>query len=274
MPPDRRIPSLVACAAMVLAATTPRPPAPGGTQSVTYTAGTHPMRYHLSLPARWSAKREWPVIVVIPDATRMFAENLHAFASARGTRPYILVAPEVLTCGGARTRTPDRYSYSREVWDSLQGRDDFAFDDAGVGAVLADVCRRWHGESTAFLTGWEAGGHTVWALMFRHPERWRGVAPVSTNYQRRGLDSAAFSTAPERTRLALQVFREGQPTGEIASAMGALDQQMAAALADARSHGYATTPVRVVPGADHGPLALAVLAWCDSVPAASGPAGH
>jgi hypothetical protein len=226
------------------------------------------MRYHLSLPAGWSAKREWPVIVVIPDAAREFAENLHAFASARGTRPYILVAPEVLTCGGARTRTPDRYSYSRGVWDSLQGRDDFAFDDAGVGAVLADVRRRWHGESTAFLTGWEAGGHTVWALMFRHPERWRGVAPVCTNYQRRGLDSAAFSTAPERARLPLQVFREGHPTGEIASAMGFLDQQMAAALTDARSHGYITQPVRVVPGADHGPLAPAVLAWCDSVRAA------
>jgi pimeloyl-ACP methyl ester carboxylesterase len=237
-------------------------------------AGEHPMRYHLELPFRWSSKREWPVIVVIPDAERNFFDNLHAFVIARGKRPYILVAPEVLTCGGARTRTFGHYLYSRAVWDSLLSVDDFAFDDTGVGAMLADVRRRWRGESKAFLTGWEAGGHTVWALTFRHPERWRGVAPVSTNYQRRGLDADAFSSAPERTRMPLQVFREGHPTGEIASMMGFLDQQMAAALADARSHGYSTMPVRVVPGADHGPLAPAVLAWCDSVRAANGAAGH
>jgi hypothetical protein len=61
------------------------------------------------------------------------------------------------------------------------------------------------------------------------------------------------------------VFREGAPTGEIAGYMAVLDQQIATALDDARSHGYAPRPVQVVPGADHGPLASAVLAWCDSV---------
>jgi len=122
-----------------------------------------------------------------------------------------------------------------------------------------------HGERTAFLTGWEAGGHTVWALTFRHPERWRGVIPVTTNYQRRGLDPAAFSRAPERAKLPIQVLREGAPTGEIAGYMAGLDQQIARALDDARAHGYSPAPVRVVPGADHGPLAPAVIAWCDSV---------
>src|SRR5262249_26440282 len=115
------------------------------------TASTHPMRYHLSLPHGWSAKRAWPVVPVVPDAARAVAGNLHAFVTARGDRPYILVAPEVLTCGGARTRTLDHYSYSPAVWDSLRGRDDFAFDDAGTAAVLADVRRLWHGEPTAFL---------------------------------------------------------------------------------------------------------------------------
>ncbi len=222
------------------------------------------MRYHLALPAGWSAEREWPVLIAIPDAGREFDANLQTFVAARGNRPYILVAPEVLTCGGARTRTLDHYSYSRAVWDSLQSLDDFAFDDDGIAAVMMDVHRRWHGESTAFLTGWEAGGHTVWAVTFRHPERWRGVAPVSTNYQRRGLGPTAFSSAPERLRLPLQVFREGTSSGEIADAMKVLEQQTANALADARTHGFAPAPVRVVPGADHGPLAASVLAWCDS----------
>lgn len=229
------------------------------------TASAHPMRYHLALPNDWSAKHEWPVVVVVPDAAREFAANLQAFVSARGDRPYILVAPEVLTCGGARTRTLEHYSYTQAVWDSLEGHDDFAFDDAGIAAVLADIHRQWHGESTAFLTGWEAGGHTLWALTFRHPERWRGVAAVTTNYQRRGLDSTAFSSAPGRAHLPIQAFREGAPTGDADGAMKFLEQQTASALDDARRHGYAPAPVRVIPHAEHGPLAPAVLAWCDSL---------
>jgi hypothetical protein len=230
-----------------------------------HTASSHPMRYHLALPVGWSAEREWPVLIAIPDAGREFDANLQTFVAARGNRPYILVSPEVLTCGGARTRMLDHYSYSRVVWDSVQALDDFAFDDAGIAAVLMDVHRQWHGESTAFLTGWEAGGHTVWAVTFRHPERWRGVAPVSTNYLRRGLDPAWFSSAPERLHLPLQVFREGPSSGENADMMRFLAQQTATALADARAHGFAPAPVRVVPGAHHGPLAPSVLAWCDSL---------
>jgi dienelactone hydrolase len=228
-------------------------------------ASSHPMRYHLVLPAGWEAGRSWPVLVVIPDAARDFQANLMKFAAVRGERPYILVAPEVLSCGGARSRTPDRYSYTRAEWDSLQRGNDFAFEDAGLGAVLADVQRQWNGEPKAFLTGWEAGGHTVWAQAFRHPERWRGVAPVTTNYQRRGLDPTEFSSAPERTSLPIQPFRCGAPTGDMAKFASTLDAQVDRALQDGRAHGFHPRPVRLVPGADHGPLPEAVLAWCDSL---------
>jgi pimeloyl-ACP methyl ester carboxylesterase len=234
-------------------------------EPTTRTASTHPMRYHVALPAGWSADREWPVLVAIPDAGRAFEGNLLAFVRARGNRPYILVAPEVLTCGGARSHTLEYYSYPKAVWDSLQGQDEFAFDDAGVAAVLADVRREWHGEPRAFLTGWEAGGHTVWALTFHHPERWRGVAPVTTNYLRRGVDSTSFSTAAGRWRPPIQVFREGAPAENLARFTRFFDQQTATALADARAQGFTPHPVRIVPGAPHGPLAAAVLAWCDSL---------
>ena len=230
-----------------------------------HQATTHPMRYHLALPAGWTADRAWPVLVVIPDAGREFEANLQRFVAARGDRPYILVAPEVLSCGGARTRTPDHYSYTRAEWDSLAGLYDFSFEDAGLAWVLTDVHRLWHGESRAFLTGWEAGGHTVWAQALRHPERWRGVAPVTTNYQRRGLDSASFSRAPERASLPIQAFRCGAPTGAAIGAMPFTDRQTALALRDAREHGFRPQPVRVVQHADHGPLPEAVLAWCDSL---------
>jgi hypothetical protein len=223
------------------------------------------MRYHLALPSGWKADRTWPVLVVIPDAGREFEANLASFVKARGNRPYILVAPEVLSCGGAGSRTAEHYSYTVAEWDSLQRGDDFAFEDGGLEAVLGDVHRRWNGETQAFLTGWEAGGHTVWAQALRHPERWRGVAPVTTNYQRRGLDSTSFSRAPERASLPIQPFRCGAPRGDMGRAMTFLEQQTALAMQDAREHGFQPLPVRVVAGADHGPLPEAVFAWCDSL---------
>jgi hypothetical protein len=234
-------------------------------RSTVHHAPDHPMRYHLALPSGWKPDRTWPVLVVIPDAARDFKDNLARFARARGDRPYILVAPEVLSCGGARTRTPDRYSYSPAEWTSLQAGDDFAFEDIELAAVLADVAKQWRGEPKAFLTGWEAAGHTVWAQALRHSERWRGVAPVTPNYQHRGLEAESFSKAPERETLAIQPFRCGTPKGEMAEHIPQLDAQIEAALRDAREHGFRPQPKRVVAGADHGPLPEAVFAWCDSL---------
>ena len=225
----------------------------------------HPMRYHVALPAGWKADRTWPVLMVIPDAARDFKANLERFVTVRGSRPYILIAPEVVSCGGARTRTPDRYSYSRAEWDSLQCGDDFAFEDAGLAAVMVDVQKQWRGEPRAFLTGWEAGGHTVWAQALRHPERWRGVAPVTPNYQHRGVDARSVSRAPERATLPIQPFRCGAPRGEIAEHIPQIDAQIELAVRDAREHGFRPQPMRVVAGADHGPLPTVVLAWCDSL---------
>ena len=228
-------------------------------------AAAHPMRYHLALPSGWTREKTWPVVIVIPDAARDFEANLQAFVAVRGDRPFILASPEVLTSGGAGSRTADHFAYSPAEWDSISPGDDFAFDDAGLAAVLADIRTRWSGESRAFLTGWEAGGHTVWAQTFRRPERWRAVAPVSTNYQGRGLDSTSFSRAAEHATLPIQVFRCGAPTGAAAQGLRYFDQQTARALAEARAHGFAPLPVRVVPGADHGPLPGPVLAWFETL---------
>jgi len=252
----------LACA---LACVTIAPAAPAPDTTLARRATSHPMRYHVAPPHGWSADREWPVLVVVPDAARDFTANLERFVRARGDRPYVLVAPEVLSCGGARTRTRDRYTYTAAEWDALAGGDDFAFEDAGLAAVLADVRREWHGEPRAFLSGWEAGGHTVWAQAFRHPERWRGVVPVSPNYARRGVTDATFSRDPLRARLPIQPLRCDPTDSDAVALLHFVDDQTATARNDARAHGFAPRPMRVVRGAAHGPLPDAVFAWCDTL---------
>ncbi|MFN8010995.1 MAG: hypothetical protein U0P81_06285 [Holophagaceae bacterium] len=246
----------------------PRPPAAGISF---HRAAVQPIRYHLALPEGWTSARTWPVVVAIPDAHRDFEANLRRFVAARGSRPYILVAPEVVTCGGVSGQVSPPHTYSPAEWARIRQAGDFEFDDACLAAVLAEVQARWKGEPRACLTGWEAGGHTVWAQAFRHPERWRAVAVVSPNYQGRGLSEAAPSRDPSRSALPLKVFWCGSPGEEEAPAYPFLRAQAARALAEARAHGFAPAPDTVVPGAPHGPACGAVLGWFDHLRAGERP---
>jgi dienelactone hydrolase len=230
------------------------------------TASGHPMKYYLSLPEGWSADKVWPVVIVIPDAGRDFAGNLAAFAKARGNRPYILVAPHVVTSGGANARSAGSYRYSEDDWKRVAAAADYRFDEEGLAAVAGDVRQRYRGEDRCCLTGWEAGGHTVWALTFRHPEWFRAVAPVSTNYRGRWLDEAAFSRLPSRSSLPIRVL-----FCDKTAASGGWDflmDQTKAAIKAAETHGFRTPDLKVLAGKLHGPLADEVLGFFDTVPSA------
>jgi poly(3-hydroxybutyrate) depolymerase len=221
------------------------------------------MKYHLSLPEGWTAGRTWPVVVVIPDAARDFEANLAAFVKARGALPFILVAPHVVTSGGANPRAADTYRYSEADWKRVAADGDFRFDDEGIAAVLADVRRAFNAEERFFLTGWEAGGHTVWALTFRHPERLRASAPVSTNFLGRWLDEGAFSRSPERASLPVKVLFCGKSAAP--KGWDFFMSQSKNALAAGEAHGFRGITFAEVPGRPHGPLADEVLAFFEAV---------
>lgn len=218
------------------------------------TAPGHPMRYYVSRPEGWAAGRSYPVVVVIEAAEREFARNLRAFEQARGTASFILVAPVVVTGGGANVRSLPNFGYSEATWDRVERDGPFRFDDEGLQAVLADVARQDGGEPRPFLTGWEAGGHTVFALLFRHPERWRAVALATPNYLRRWMD-AGFSRAPERASLPVQVFLAGTPP------IPAFVKQAETAVREARTHGFEHVTVTLLEGVPHGSLPTQVLAF-------------
>ena len=227
------------------------------------TASTHPMKFHVALPEGWVAGKTWPVLVVIPDAAREFEANLAAFVKARGSLPYVLVAPHVVTSGGANYRLADSYRYSEADWKRVATDGDWRFDDDGIAALLTDVTRLYGGDGKVFLTGWEAGGHTVWAYTFRHPERLRASAPVSPNYQGRWLDEGAFSRSDARRSLPVKVLfcdRTSVPKG-----WDFFFAQSKAALTAAEAHGFGNASLAEVPGKPHGPLADDVVAFFESV---------
>jgi dienelactone hydrolase len=205
------------------------------------------------------------VVVVIPDASRDFSGNLAEFAAAGASSPFILVAPHVVTSGGATGyRTAAGFQYTAADWREVDRLGEFRFDEEGLAAVVADVRARFHGDERVYLTGWEAGGHTVWALLLRHPERYRAVAPVTPNYLGRWLDPAQPAASRAPTPPVKVLFCGADSIA--GNARQALLAQTREAIAAARARGFGDIPIEVQDGTRHGPLAAAVLAWFASRP--------
>ena len=225
------------------------------------TAAGHPMQYYVSLPQGWTAARKWPMVVVIESANRQFQQTLGIFATARNEMPFILVAPLVTTNGGANYRQVGTYHYSDAAWSQIE-QDRCRFDTDGIAAVVADVRKDFGGEDRYFLTGWEAGGHTVWSLIFQHPEMLNGAAPAITNYAGRCLESG-FSSADSRQDLPITVFQVATGRDVPPGKFVYVQSQQARQLAE--EHGFRNISERIVPGKPHGPLAEEVLAYFASV---------
>jgi dienelactone hydrolase len=215
----------------------------------------HAMQYYVSLPNGWKAGKAWPVVVAIEDAERDFKRHADIFAKARRNKPFILVIPEVVTNGGPHYREASGYTYKQADWDRISKDGDWRFDDEGLAAVVADVHRLYGGESRYFLTGWEAGAHTVFALAFNHPERLAAVAPVCPNYAGRNV---VFSSSPARLTLPIRVFAGSQDPAW--STGKPLYDQTKRAEAEAVAHGFKFT-YQVVASKGHEPLAGSVLDW-------------
>jgi hypothetical protein len=227
------------------------------------TASTHPIQYYLSLPEGWVAGKKWPVVVVIESADREFLQAATAFANARKQRPFILVTPLVVTNGGAGFRSVPTYHYSDQVWERIQSSGQFKFDRDGITAIIRDVVTQYGGEDKYFITGLEAGGHTVWGILFNHPEAVRGAVLVCPNYLGRWVDGAHISSAAERTGLPIRNFVGTKD--EMCVPGSPIYMQMQKATSVAEAHGYKNVSLMHVEGKGHERMADEVLSYFSSL---------
>jgi hypothetical protein len=227
------------------------------------TASSHPIEYYLSLPEGWVATKKWPVVVVIDSAERDFLHAATAFAEARGSRPFILITPLVVTNGGAGFRNVPTYHYADAVWDRIQSSGPFNFDMDGISAIMQDVTKQYGGEDKYFIAGLEAAGHTIWGIVFNHPEVLRGAALICPNYLGRWVDEKNMPSAAERATLPVRnlvgtkdnLCVPGQP----------IYVQMQNAMDFAAAHGYKNVSLMRVEGKGHERLADEVLAYFSSL---------
>jgi hypothetical protein len=200
---------------------------------------------------------------VIDSAEREFLQAATAFAQARGSRPFILVTPLVVTNGGAGFRSVPTYHYSNEVWDRIQSAGPFKFDMDGLNAIMQDVVKDYRGEDKFFLTGLEAAGHTIWGVLFNHPEVVRAAVLVCPNYAGRWIDEAHISNAPERVDLPIRNFVGALDT--LCSEGSPIHTQMMRAVTMAGEHGYKNVALVRINGKGHERLAGEVLDYFSSL---------
>jgi hypothetical protein len=227
------------------------------------TASSHPMQYYLSLPEGWTPQKRWPVVVVIESADREFLEAAKVFAQARAQRPFILITPLVVTNGGAGYRSVPTYHYSDAVWEQIQNSGPFNFDLAGLSAIMQDVVKQYGGEDKYFITGFEAAGHTVWGILFNHPEVTRGAVLVCPNYAGRWVDEGHISSAAERARLPVRNFVGTKD--EMCAPGHPIYTQIQNAMRLAQAQGYQNVSLTRVEGKGHERLAGEVLAYFSSL---------
>jgi hypothetical protein len=240
--------------------------APGaGTEAsapVERTAATHPMRYWVSRPQGWSARRRWPVVLVIPGAEREFLAETRAFAAARGTRPLLVVTPLVLSAGGTAQDHRPEFDYPEAAWARAARDGNCTFDRDGLDAVLADIQRLDAADSVVMLAAFEAGGHVAWAQLFSRPQRIATAALVTPNYIGRCVDEAGIPRFEEHRVPPVRAFAGGRDS--LWTANSPIRGQWLRARAIALAHGFQSLTEIVVPDKGHEFMADTLLQFLDS----------
>lgn len=224
------------------------------------TATKHPMQYFLSLPRQWTAEKKWPIVVIIEAADKAYQENALRFVRERKDMPFILVAPFNVNNSRYGRRDPNIFPYTKETWDLIDKTGDCTFNMEGITQIIADVQQHYQGESKFFITGFEAGAHTVWQFAFQHPEQLRAAAPVAGNYNQNSCMTAAdFSTDTARVHLPIRGFSGSADT--LSGSAGVLYAQWKNAAQAAAAHGYKNISETRIPDKGHVPLPAEVLNW-------------
>ncbi|MBV9989009.1 MAG: hypothetical protein JO301_15125 [Chitinophagaceae bacterium] len=223
-------------------------------------ANGHPMQYYVSLPAGWSKDKKWPVLVVIESADKEYRENALRFVRARKQLPFIIVAPYNVNNSRSGRRDPSVFPYSSQDWDYIEKVSDCKFNQDGLAQVIKDVQAAYNGEDRYYLTGFEAGAHTVWQMAFQHPESLKAAIPVAGNYNQNScMTEELFSHDPSRAILPITGFTAGSDT--IYGTNGRVYFQWQNAKKAATDHGFRNVSEKVVAGKGHVPLPDEVMSY-------------
>jgi predicted peptidase len=219
-------------------------------------ASKHSMQYYLSLPKQWSADKKWPILLVLESANKEFEKNAQLFIDNRGDLPFIIVAPVNVNNGNMGRKDPTIFPYSTETWNEIERVGDCKFNMDGVLAIVDDVQKKYNGEKQFYVTGFEAGTHALWPLVFQHPELLKAAVPVSGNYNSHTCTDIPVSSDPSKKTLIVNAMYGANDEYGAPSVDGKsiLYNQYLNAKALAIDHGYGSIREQAIPNKGHEPL--------------------
>jgi predicted peptidase len=220
-------------------------------------ASGHPMQYYISLPNGWTANKKWPVVIAVEAAEKEFKKNAERFIAERKDMPFIIVVPINTTNGQQGYKDSTIYPYSKAVWDTIDKVSICKFDIDGLQSIVKDLKANYAAADKVFITGFEAGTHLVWAMIFQHPELLYAAAPVAGNFRSRCMENSNFSTHDSRMQLPIKNFTGVDDDGF--GIKGKVYYQYLEAKNLAIAHGYKNISETVVAGKGHEPLPENVL---------------
>ncbi len=236
---------------------------PNSTEPLLIKAENHPIQYYLSLPKGWNKNKQWPVVVVLEAAEKEYKKNMERFMVARGEMPFILVAPFNTNNGNSGRRDSKVFPYSTETWDYMEKVGDCQFNDEGIQSIIKEVAAKYNGEQKIFLTGFEAGTHVLWSMVFNHPEWLKTAASVAGNFRNRCVEPSKISNDPSKKNLAIKSF-VGEKDEYLAPS-GKFYNQWTEVKSLATSHGYENVSETVLPNKGHVPMPEEVIAYFNSL---------
>lgn len=226
-------------------------------------ARDHAMKYYISLPNGWTADKKWPVVIAVESAEKQFRQNAERFITARKDMPFIIVVPFNTTNGQQGHKDSTIYPYSKVVWDTIDKVSICKFDIDGLQSIVKDLKANYGAADKVFITGFEAGTHLVWAMIFQHPELLYAAAPVAGNYRSRCMENDQFSTHDARLRLPIKNFTGADDKGF--GVNGTVYNQYLEARKLAIAYGYQNISETEVAGKGHEPLTENVLEYFYSI---------
>jgi predicted esterase len=188
--------------------------------------------YYLSLPEGWNDKDSWPILVSVDGSSHDFAGNFRGFVEARGHQPFIIVTPLVASDGG----DPN--------------------DLEAILEIVHEVQTAHHGQPKFFMTGFSAGGHATWQVIFSHPELLAGAVLCAPTFKHH--DAAEISKDPAVKTLSIHGI-QGDKDKYL---LPMLAKQWDQAVSEVTAAGFQPPTREVVPGAEHQPFCAKTIEWC------------
>lgn len=227
---------------------------------------SHDLVGYVSLPKGWAKGKSYPVLVDVDGAGSNFLGSLRSFASARASRPVILLAP--VTFSNTNDLDPKKYAvYPKalvEEWNAKNGRR-HEFDGPGVDALLEVIRKRFGGEEKVFLTGFSGGGQYTYWKLFQDPAHVRGAAPACANFAGAGLQGAPGAGADGGPPVHLLTGEKDPHRDAVFGKPPGIEQQTDHAEENLRRLGYKRVQRTMVKGAGHDAFPALVWKFVDSV---------